>query len=146
MGGWILLAVLASIFWGIYALLAKLATGPTHGALTSRVATFYLMLGILAAFIPFSLWGGVRSLAGQASPRIIAFGAGLAWAFGMLCMFGAFQRGADISRAAPIYNTNTLLSIILGIVILREAQNSADVVRLLLAGVLVTVGVFLVAK
>ena len=110
MGGWILLAVLASVFWGIYALLAKLATGPTHGALTSRVATFYLMLGILAAFIPFSLWGGVRSLAGQASPRVIAFGAGLAWAFGMLCMFRCLPtRGGHLARGTDLQHEHSAI-------------------------------------
>ncbi|MGA2092249.1 MAG: hypothetical protein ABSH16_02425 [Sedimentisphaerales bacterium] len=58
----------------------------------------------------------------------------------------AFQAGADVSRAVPIFNCNTLVAVLVGILVLQEVPNFAGAVKLLIGSALIIAGGILVAR
>jgi uncharacterized membrane protein len=46
----------------------------------------------------------------------------------------------------PIYNCNTLIAVLLGIMVLQETPNFAEAVRLIIGSVLIVAGGVLVAR
>jgi len=72
--------------------------------------------------------------------------AGGLWAVGMIFSLLALKEGADVSRLAPIYNTNSLVAVVLGVLILHEIPQAASIVKVLLGAFLITLGATLVSS
>ena len=71
---------------------------------------------------------------------------GVLWALGMVFSFLAIGTGADISRLVPIYNCNTLIAVLLGIMVLHEMPDFAGIVKLIAGSVLIVLGGIIVAR
>jgi len=71
---------------------------------------------------------------------------GVLWALGMVFSLFAFRAGADVARAVPIFNCNTLVAVLLGIIVLHEVPNLAGVMRILIGSLLIVFGGILVAR
>jgi uncharacterized membrane protein len=71
---------------------------------------------------------------------------GFLWGAGMICTFLAFSGGADASRLVPIYNTNTLVSVFLGLVFLHELPAPDQRFKVISGALLIVVGSILVSK
>jgi len=75
-----------------------------------------------------------------------SLGSGLLWAVGTGFVSLALMRyGIPVSKLNPIYNTNTLLAVVLGLWIFAEWKQ-VDVTKLLLGALLILSGSLLVAK
>jgi uncharacterized membrane protein len=75
----------------------------------------------------------------------IALVAGLAFALGAgLITIALIRFQAPISQLAPLYNTNALITVILGLWLLREFAE-VNLPRLLIGSILIVVGAILVA-
>jgi hypothetical protein len=71
---------------------------------------------------------------------------GVLWASGIACIAIALRRyDAQISQLAPLYNMNTLVAVVLGLVVLAEWQK-VDFWKLLLATAFTIAGGVLAAS
>ncbi len=142
---WFMLAISAALLWGLGAFVNKIAVGvfkaPSATAMlfmgvgigasvivyflvkTPQLAPWLKIFGIalcvlLAAFAvcvaafhcPELKWQGL----------VIAFLAGVIWTAGQVVVFIALDGGANASRLAPIYNLNTVVTVILALAFLSE--------------------------
>lgn len=143
---WLIYALLSMICWGSYIVVAKVATSAKYCGLGPRWAMILMFVGIIVVF------GIYTAMSQEARPAISAGSAtagistGVLWALGMVFSFLAFRTGADVSRLVPIYNCNTLIAVLLGIMVLHEMPDFAGVVKLLIGSALIIAGGVLVAR
>ena len=50
-----------------------------------------------------------------------------------------------MSQLAPIYNANTIIAVILGIILLKEIPNASQMIRIIIGAVMIVVGAVLVS-
>ena len=139
---WIFYGMFASLFFGINAVVYKVAA--VNGGLNPYYAGVFYGAGIFitvvaAYFFRFSApttnfkWLGLALIAG------------IIWGLGFIMTAIAISNHADVSRLAPLYNTNTLVAVMLGIILLKEIPSAASVWRVVLGAVLVVAGSVLVS-
>ena len=127
--------------YALFAICTKYATtsgiGPgaslaVVGLATALVgAVFHLVLPATAITTRGVLWAGAS---------------GLLWAAGTGFVSLALMRyGIPVSKLNPIYNTNTLLAVVLGLVVFSEWKQ-VDVIKLSLGALLILAGSLLVAR
>jgi uncharacterized membrane protein len=143
---WLIFALLAMLCWSAYIVIAKVATSAKYCGLGPKWASILMVVGIIAVF------GVYAAMSKEVKPVITAGSAtvgimtGVLWALGMLFSFFAFATGSDVSRLVPIFNCNTLIAVLLGILVLHEAPDFAGAVKLLAGSVLIVLGGVLVAR
>ena len=86
---------------------------------------------------------GVHRLAPET--KGLALIAGIIWGLGFLAVAIAIAQKADVARLAPIYNTNTLLAVLLGIIFLKEIPDASQIFRVVAGAVLIVTGAVLVS-
>ena len=138
--GILLGGVLAAVFFGLSGAFVKSATQAGIGTglflLCAGIGTGLagLLLFLLLPDKTFSLRSGAYSSL-----------TGLSWALGAGLVSVAIAKYAmPISKLVPIYNTNTLITVLIGLVIFLEWKD-VNPAKLLLGAVLVIVGTTLVA-
>jgi uncharacterized membrane protein len=143
---WLILALLSMVCWGSYIVVAKVATSAKYCGLGPKWAAILMIVGIIAVF------GVYAAMSKDSRPTISASSAaagiftGVLWALGMVFSFLAMKTGADVSRLVPIYNCNTLIAVLLGIMFLHEMPNFAGAVRLMIGSILIVIGGIIVAR
>ena len=125
---WILLGIIAALCWGIYPALMKIAN-------RKNSTTKIIMIGMAVGAAVISL-GSANISAIALIPSIIT---GLVWASGMFFAQKAISLGADIARLTPLYNTNTLIAVIIGFVVLKEWPKNQKQKFLIIAGAMLVV-------
>lgn len=139
MENWITCGIIASLAWGIYIVILKIATSEGHYNVPASIAFLFMTLGILITSLGSFLWRGTA--ANFLIPGVgIALGAGLLWGIGMICVTcGLSLPDTAVSKLVPLYNTNTLVAVLLGILFLKEAPEQGTMVVLLVLGALLVV-------
>ena len=144
---WLIYGFAASLCWGTDAIMSKIVTSEKYLNIPVMHSSLLMLSGIAAAFLIFFLirvanlglfmkFLGIILILTIVGYSIMAltqsgikitfpimfFGLmqGLLWGTGMICTFLAFSGGVDASRLVPIYNTNTLVSVFLGLAFLHE--------------------------
>lgn len=122
---WIIWGVIASVTWGSYVILLKIATSPEYYAISSFSAFFAMSLGIICASLGiFTIaWGKIKSSSKVKLKEAVAFAlsSGIVWGIGMFSVIYAFSKlGASVAPIVPLYNTNTLVAVLLGMCLLKE--------------------------
>jgi drug/metabolite transporter (DMT)-like permease len=139
-------AILATVCWGAYIVVAKVASSEKYCNVPPRWTTLLMALGIVAAFASY-WWFSGRAPFRPSVPSIAAgVGAGLLWAMGMVFALLALRQGAEVARLVPIYNANTLVALVLAVVLLGEIPDLRDMLKVGMGSVLILVGGFLVAR
>ena len=64
---------------------------------------------------------------------------------GFLAVAVAIAQKADVARLAPIYNANTIIAVLLGIIFLKEIPNASQIFRVVAGAVLIVIGAVLVS-
>lgn len=139
-------AILATICWGCYIVVAKVASSEKYCNVPPRWTTALMGLGILAVFACY--WGLSDGAPFRANVQsaTASIGAGLLWAMGMVFAVLALREGADVARLVPLYNANTLVALVLAIALLGEIPGLRDIVKIGMGSVLIIVGGLLVAR
>lgn len=144
MESWVICGIIASFVWGGYIVLLKKATSERYYALTSSMAFFVMSLGILAISLGGLLLGSNDKSYFQQGMGI-AFASGLLWGIGMGCViFTLSSANTMVSRLTPLYNTNTLVAVFLGILLLHEVPGQR--IAIIVGAVLVVLGGILVTR
>ncbi|MFC2154812.1 EamA family transporter [Candidatus Altiarchaeota archaeon] len=146
MDSWIILGLGAAILFGFSAVAARIATGHDYFGIPPSVLGILTLLGITFVFIPYLIATQQRGEVTY-SPRLVAIGlaVGVFWAAATILQFTALKQGADISRLAPLYNMNTLVAVVLGIILLGELPEKAHAIRVLTGAALIVLGGILVS-
>ena len=133
----------ASLCWGTYIVLSKVATSPRHYGLAS--STSALLMGVGAAVTLAVYFVLTRGSFQGCTFRACVMGIlpGVVWALGMAAVLFAVSKGALVSKLVLIYNTNTFVAVFLGAVVLREVPHGGELIRVIAGAVLVTVGISL---
>ena len=141
---WLLLGLCAALLFGLSAVLGKIVVGQKFFGLRPSFAGILFIIGsgiVLAAFFlsfpavipknPFHIAAGI--------------GVGILWGIGQVLVLIAVSRNANIAQLAPIYNINTLVAVILGIFLLSEIPNQTQTIKIIVGGILITIGAVLVS-
>ncbi|OWV77352.1 hypothetical protein ATY76_05335 [Rhizobium sp. R339] len=133
--------VLPAIFWGITAIFQKQSATSATGSAVYLIAfgAACALAGLIAALLwrpaPWTIEGlGFAAIAGAC----FAFGTGL-------ISFALFAYGIPVSKLAPIWSCNVLVTLAIGALFLGEASDF-DVVRLAAGTLLIISGALLVSS
>lgn len=142
MENWILYGTAASLIWGTYIVLLKVATSRLHAS----VAFCFMTLGILATSVATCLWKG-NGITFPMPETNWALLSGLVWGVGMSFVIRALSLPPTaVSRLTPLYNVNTLVAVILGIFLLKEIPEVTKIASVLAGAILIVLGGYLVTK
>jgi uncharacterized membrane protein len=144
MQNWIIYGLIASFCFGVNAIVYKVAAtrgqglNPYLGGLSigAGVFLFFLLVFMLKSPKFTSNWTGLT----------LGLISGILWAIGMLAIALAIAKKGDIAKLAPIYNTNTLIAVFLGIVFLKEIPAGSEIIKVVLGAVLIVIGAVLVSS
>ncbi|MBW1992681.1 MAG: EamA family transporter [Deltaproteobacteria bacterium] len=115
MAEWLTFSLLALAFWGLWGLLAKVATLhlPPYGAYLVSTLGYLPVIGFLLVQRNFQVpW--------QPAGWSAALGAGLCAALGLLCFYRALA-GAPAARVVPLTSLYPLVTVVLGYFLLKES-------------------------
>lgn len=144
MDDWVFLGLAAAVLYAFSAIAAKIATSSKYYHIEPRVAVLLTAVGILIAAIVYYIATGSHEFNGSILSVITALSVGVFWAAGTILVFIALGKGASVSRLNPIYNMNTLITVVLGIVLLKEIPDKSESLRVLAGAVFIVVGGILV--
>ena len=141
MENWIWYGIIAAICFGLNTVIYKIAfqrTGfsPYYGGFVFALG-IVLVFGLIFLFKPSSDF--------EWKSTSLVFVAGMIWAIGFLSIAIAISQKADISRLAPIFNTTTIVAVLLGIFLLKEIPNSTQIIKTIAGALLIVVGAVLVS-
>ncbi len=143
---WLVFSLLAMVCWGCYIVVAKVATSEKYCALGPKWSALLMLGGIIAVVGIYLVFSKGAKPEITAPSAIAGVSQGVLWALGMIFSLFAFRAGADVARAVPIFNCNTLVAVLLGIMVLKEIPNMAGIVRIIIGSLLIVCGGALVAK
>ena len=141
MVNWIVYGIVASVFFAVNTIVYKVAV--QKGNFSANYGSFLFALGVvLVCGIFFFFKPSFEFEWKSASLAVIA---GIIWGLGFLAIAVAISKGNDVARLAPIYNTNTILAVLLAIIFLKEIPNVSQIFRIIAGAVLIVVGAILVS-
>lgn len=141
---WIILGIIASLCWGSYIVASKVATSEKYFGIPPAWAALFMLIGIAIVFLIGTIKAGTPISISK--PGIgFAVLSGLLWGLGMYVSLRAISIGADVAKLVPLFNTNTLVAVLLGIVLLHELPKANDIARVVIGAVLIVIGAILVS-
>lgn len=170
---WLLYGLVSSVFWGTYAVISKIVTSEKYLKIQSTNASLLMLVGIILVFFLFFLIRtqnlsflmrsagfvvmgivityiilALKQTGISITPAVLILGSlsGALWAGGMIFTFFAFSAGAEAAKLVPIYNTNTLIAVFLGIAMLHELPAPDVRIKVITGAVLIVIGSILVSK
>ncbi len=141
---WIYYGIIASLLWGAYIVIIKISTGSGFGV-DNRLIPFLMLIGIAMVFLMYTFFDRGFEMPKNKWGAVLAVVAGAFWALGMVASVFAITSGADVSKLAPIYNTNTLVTVFLGIILLKELPHSTELIKTILGAVLIVIGAVVIS-
>jgi uncharacterized membrane protein len=145
---WLIFAILAAVFWGSYIVVVKVVTSPKYFGISQASAALFILLGIAVVFaanIIYEISAGKFQMPQSKTGILFAVLSGVLWGGGMVASLLALKSGADVSKISPIYNTNTLIAVLLGIILLGELPKAAAMTKVIIGAIMIVVGSVLVA-
>ncbi|MFH0817986.1 MAG: EamA family transporter [Candidatus Micrarchaeota archaeon] len=142
---WIYYGLVAAIFLGVSGFLIKVAGG--KGALEPHIVGLLVALGVMAALGSYYLYEsrGNFQLPSNNLAMLAAIGSGITFGIGIGIVYNGIKLGANVAQMAPIYNMNTIVTVLLAIIILHELPNPEQAVKVVAGAVLMVIGAMLVS-
>lgn len=133
--------VIPALLLGFMGIFQKLSVtgGASVGGYLVLFGAATVISGVIANFVLPGSFGSVRPLG---FAFIVGVGFSIATA---LINFVLIRYRAPISLLAPVINTNALITVLVGLFVLKEIQN-VEVGRLLIGSALILIGVVLVSN
>ena len=141
MQNWIFYGLIASFFFALNTIIYKIAQ--QKGNFSPYYGSFLFGLGVVLVCGLFLLFKPNFEFEWKSSS--LALIAGAIWGIGFLSVAFAIAQKADVARLAPIYNTNTILAVLMGIIFLHEIPDVSQMFRVIAGAVLIVVGSILVS-
>jgi len=135
--------LLAIIFWGLYPILFKVAVNPQYMNTPLSVSMIGFTLGVVLITAIFNV-PKVKIDSNLEFNRMgfyLSIGAGILWCLGQTAVTNALTNpGTDISKLVVLYNVNTLVTVLGGIILLKELPEPGSYLKILIAAILVILG------
>ena len=138
---WIAYGLIAAFFFALNTILYKAAQ--QKGNFSPNYGILMFAIGVIIVSGVFFIASPSFQFEWKSSGLAIISGA--VWAVGMICVVVAIYQKADVARLAPIYNINTILAVLMGIIFLKEIPDSSQMIRVIGGAVLIVVGAILVS-
>ena len=138
---WIALGLIAAVFFALNTIIYKAAQQRGNFSPSYGIAMFSVGIIIVAGIFFFVN----PSFEFDWKSSGLAVAAGAVWAVGMIAVAIAISQKADVARLAPIYNINTILAVLMGIIFLKEIPDSSQMIRVIGGAVLIVIGAILVS-
>jgi transporter family protein len=133
--------LLPAVLYGVAGIIQKLSA-QNGGSATTYLIGFGVATALTGALLHFTLGEGN----GTTRSIVYAFGGGVVFALGAGLISTALIRfQSAISQLAPLYNTNVLVTVVIGALLLGEYRG-LDIRLLLFGTVLIVIGAVLVAN
>ena len=147
MDSWIIFGLIAAFMFGTSAIAMKLATSNKFYGLDTGLVGILSALGLTAVFIVYYFVFSTPSNPLQSNPVGLGLGVlvGILWGIGNLMVFIALKNGVEVAKLTPLYNTNTLIAVVLGILLLHELPNPSHALKVGLGALLIFAGAILVS-
>ena len=132
--------IIPALLFGISGICQKLSNqhGISTGAYVVSVGTGVILVGVVLCLFNTSQSANVKSI-------VPAVTMGICWGIGVLLVTMAITKyGTKLSVLAPLYNMNTLVTVI-GALILFSEWKDLNVVKLMIGAVLIVAGGVLVS-
>jgi len=146
MEDWLMFGLAGAVLYAVSGLATKVVLDKRYLGLNAADASILVATGVAIGFLAFYLlFAGAKMP--QVTPTAAAAGiaVGLFWAMGSIVVYYGLLKGAEVSKMAPIYNLNTLLVVIGGIILLHELPDRAQALKVVAGAVLITAGGILVS-
>ena len=132
--------LLPAVMFALSGVLQKVSSNTGIG-----LGPFLIATGLAIVAVGGIAWLVYPERAVNSAGLLSAFGMGVAWAFGVSAVIVALSRFTiPLSKLVPLYNTNTLLAILISLVIFAEWQQ-VQTFKLLLGAILIICGSILAA-
>ena len=141
MPNWIFYGIIAAVCFAVNTIIYKVAQ--QKGNFSPYFGSFLFGLGVLFIVGLFLLFNPSYNF--EFKSNSLALIAGIIWGLGFIAIAIAISQKADVSRLAPIYNSNTLLAVLLGIIFLKEIPDVSQIFRIVAGAVLIVIGAVLVS-
>ena len=141
MQSWVFYGIIAAICFGVNTILYKIAS--QKGNFSPAFGSLVFGIGILIAFLVYFF--AKPSLQFEWKSTTLAIVAGIIWAIGFLAIAIAISQKGEVARLAPLYNANTIIAVVLGIVLLKEVPDMSQMVRVIAGAVMIVIGAVLVS-
>lgn len=141
---WIIYGMVAALFFGGYAIASKVATSKKYFGVSPEWVSLFLLIGMAIVFVGNIIIERTKLPESKAGIGF-AILAGILVAIGISLCLRAMYIGADISRLVPLFNTNTLVAVILGIILLHELPQAGEAIKVVIGAILIVVGAILVS-
>lgn len=137
--GLIIGGILPAVIFGFTGILARLAS---ERGIAAPAYVFWIGVGfILSALLAYPIF---KTYDWNFNSALISIVIGIAQAVGMAMVFYAIMvLSTPLSQLVPLYNTNTLVAVLLSLVIFSEWKD-VDVAKLMLGATLIVVGSYFV--
>lgn len=133
--------VLPALLLGLTGIFQKLSTNARIGT-----GPFLIGVGITTAVVGGAFMLLERDVTVSQKSALYTFLFGLVWAIAIGCIAIALRRfDGQISQLVPLYNMNTLVAVLIGLVVLAEWR-TVDPRKLAVAAVLIVAGGILAAR
>ena len=130
---WLNLAFLTLLFYGVFDLFVKLASGKIHDGLGGFVINLVATM-VLALFLLYSSINGEKINYFKTDGLIYAIIAGILVGFASIFFIKMFSAGADLSLGTPLVRVGTMLvSALIGVIFLKEGFNPKFLMGFLLS-------------
>ncbi len=138
--------------WVIFSLIAAFAFGTNviffkfglRGGVNPFLAELFFGAGVLMAFIVAFIITKPATNISMAGISLLLL-AGLIWGIGSLAIAYGMSQNYDVSKMSVIYNSNTVITVLLGILVLKELQTPSELWRTLIGGALTVIGVIIIS-
>ena len=141
MQSWVFYGIVAAICFGVNTILYKIAS--QKGNFSPAFGSLVFGIGILIAFLVYFF--AKPALQFEWKSTTLAIVAGIIWAIGFLAIAIAISQKGEVARLAPLYNANTIIAVVLGIVLLKEVPDMSQMVRVIAGAVMIVIGAVLVS-
>ncbi|MFH0862022.1 MAG: EamA family transporter [Candidatus Altiarchaeota archaeon] len=146
MDDWLIFGLTGAVLYAVSGLATKVLLDKRYMGLNAADASILVATGVTIGFLAFYLiFAGAKIP--QVSPKaaLVGVAVGLFWAMGSIAVYYGLLKGAEVSKMAPIYNLNTLLVVLGGIILLHELPDRTQALKVIAGAVLITAGGILVS-
>jgi len=137
------MGLVAAFFWGLYPIMFKISVNSNYFNTPVQVGMIGFSLGVVIVsavlYLPdlpislnveFNKWGFFFSVI-----------AGILWCLGQSAVTNALSHpSTNVSRLVVLYNVNTLITVLGGILLLNEIPESGDRVQIIIGAILIILG------
>lgn len=141
MESWLLYALLAMLFYGLYNALMKVVVDPKLGGMNPITAALVISVAVFVSTLAYGIYtNNIINPFSKTSVLAVMSIAGIVFAAGTVATAIALQKG-NASQVIPIMNANMLVAVIIAMIFLGEAAK-ANVAKVIAGVVLIMAGVF----